>query len=107
MQTNFLQVLDAASLPASKIFPVPEIITLMQKWMQSYMQQDCIQVLDANNVFASIGCSIIACIPSVSSPCNYRIYALIDAGIYAVKLSASIGCRKIASSIGYSIIVLR
>ena len=63
----------------------------------------CMQVLDADNLFASIGFSIIARIQSVSSAFNYCIKALMDAGIHAVKLNESIGCRQSVASIGFSI----
>ena len=65
-------------------------------------------------LFKSIGCShtvykywmqhcIVACIQSVSSAINLHLTAPIDAGIYAVKLNASVGCRIIVASNGCSI----
>ena len=53
------------------------------------------KVLDANKSvpaiqFTSIGCSIVACIQSVSSEINYHIRTAINAGINAVKIYESV-----------------
>ena len=40
--------------------------------------------------FTSIGCSIVACIQSVSSKINYHIRKAINAGINAVKIYESV-----------------
>ena len=52
------------------------------------------QVLDAETLFADIGCSIVAWIQNVSSAFNYCIKVTTK----AVKLNVSIGCRHIASN---------
>ena len=63
------------------------------------MQPYCMKILDAEAWFAGIGCSIVACIQSVSSACNYCIEVTTNAkGTYAVKLDVSIGFRQIASN---------
>ena len=55
--------------------------------------QTCQKILDATIQFTGIGCSIVACLQSVSSAINYHITATMDAGIHAAKLNASVGCR--------------
>ena len=97
MQPNcikILQVFGKASLHASKVFPVPTIIIIKQHWMQTYMHSNCMQELKAPKLFANFDCSITACNLRVFSASNYCIEATMDAGIYAAKLYASVGCRQ-------------
>ena len=42
----------------------------------------CIQVFDAETLFAGIGCSTVASIQSVSSACNYFIKVTMNAEGY-------------------------
>ena len=67
MQANCLHVFVTASLPASKVFLVPEIIAIKQKWIQAYCRQTLVEVFDKETLFAGKGCSIVASIQSVSS----------------------------------------
>ena len=47
---NFLQLLDATSISASKVIQVPPIFVIKQQQkMQAYMQPNFMQVLDADN----------------------------------------------------------
>ena len=48
MQPSSLQILDAASFPASTVLSVPSIIVLKQQWKHAYMQPNWIQALDAD-----------------------------------------------------------
>ena len=47
MQPNRFQVMDAALLPASKVFQVWSIIISKQQWMQAFMQSKLMQLLEA------------------------------------------------------------
>ena len=56
------------------------------------------KVLDENKLvpaiqFTSIGCIMVACIQSVSSEINYHKRKTINAGINAVKINESVGCK--------------
>ena len=59
--------------------------------------------IGCRQIVASIGCSIIPWIQSVSSSSNYCIRAKVKAGKYATKLNVSIGWRICLASIGCSI----
>jgi hypothetical protein len=48
--------------------------------------------IESRHILECIGCSIIACIQSVSISCNYHKKAAMDAGIYAANINANIGC---------------
>ena len=70
MQPKSLQVLDAALLPVNKGFPVQSIIIEQQKFMQAYMQQNWMQVLDADKLLpvldaASISASKVFQVPAI------------------------------------------
>ena len=56
------------------------------------------KVLDTNELvpaiqFTSIGCSMVACIQSVSSEPNYHIRTTMNAGLNAVKINESVGYK--------------
>ena len=56
------------------------------------------KALDSNELvpdiqFTSIGCSMVACIQSISSEINYHIRTTINAGKKAVNINESVGCK--------------
>ena len=53
-----------------------------------------IACIGCKQIGASIGCNIISCIQKVSSFCNYHCEVIMDAGAYAAKPNASIGCSQ-------------
>ena len=66
--------------------------------MQAKMQYKIMKVFDAKKLvpaiqFTGIGCSMVACIQSVSSEINYHIGTTMNAGLNAIKNYENVGCK--------------